>query len=141
MMTDTTTPLSADDEAALDRYARSIASALGAIAPSTDKSSVVNWPLDHGEEDKGGAVELARCAHVGGASAPLIDPATLAAGWHAAACGACGCASEPWLCLHCGATHCGRYQRRHALAHHRAARADGRRGDRAREGRAGRPLP
>merc|ERR550514_665001 len=119
-MTDTTTPLSADDEAALDRYARSIASSFGfararvrealdAIAPSTDKSSVVNWLLDHGEEDKGGAVELARCAHVGGASAPLIDPAALAA-----ACGACACTSEPWLCLHCGATHCGRYQRRHA---------------------------
>ena len=72
-MTDTTTPLSADDEAALDRYARSIASSFGfararvrealdAIAPSTDKSSVVNWLLDHGEEDKGGAVELARAS-------------------------------------------------------------------------------
>ncbi|XP_066590107.1 ubiquitin carboxyl-terminal hydrolase 3-like isoform X2 [Prorops nasuta] len=33
-------------------------------------------------------------------------------------CAVCGTEKSPWLCLHCGAVHCGRYVAGHALQHH-----------------------
>ncbi|XP_043499897.1 ubiquitin carboxyl-terminal hydrolase 3-like [Polistes fuscatus] len=33
-------------------------------------------------------------------------------------CAVCGTEKSTWLCLHCGAVHCGRYEAGHALQHH-----------------------
>jgi len=33
-------------------------------------------------------------------------------------CIVCGTEKSPWLCLHCGAVHCGRYVAGHALQHY-----------------------
>ncbi|XP_012219644.1 ubiquitin carboxyl-terminal hydrolase 3 [Linepithema humile] len=33
-------------------------------------------------------------------------------------CAVCGTEKSPWLCLHCGAVHCGRYVAGHALQHY-----------------------
>ena len=101
---------------------------------SADVSLAVDWLLENGEEDKGGAVNFVHCKYldavtatatssgkqkVGGTAAsvepPLIAPSQLAFGLPCAR----GCAStENWICLQCGLTHCGRYVKKHALAHH-----------------------
>lgn len=101
-------------------------------------SLAVDWLLEHGEEDKGGAVQFCHCPHLDPPAAPsssatsgngkrklvaeasagsrqLIKPSQLAFGMPCAR----GCAStENWICLECGVTSCGRYVKKHALAHH-----------------------
>ena len=89
-----------------------------------DQRNTITWLLDNGEEDRGGAVELVYCPHVGDRGAPaLIAPAALRAGWCSAPCVACGATAEPWVSLHDGRARCGRYQNCCALAHHDATRA------------------
>eukprot|EP00438_Fugacium_kawagutii_P030303 Skav204411 [mRNA] locus=scaffold398:140770:144271:- [translate_table: standard] len=45
--------------------------ALRAIGNPADKEAAINWLLDHGEEDRGGTVELKHCPHVDEFSHPF----------------------------------------------------------------------
>ncbi|KAL1515124.1 hypothetical protein AB1Y20_004186 [Prymnesium parvum] len=92
--------------------------AIEAIGDKADVGMAINWLLDHGEEDRGGAVQLQHCPHL--AAHALLPPRDLV---FVEGC-AEGCSSaETWLCLSCGATRCSRYVRRHALAHFEETRA------------------
>merc|ERR1712062_513583 len=89
--------------------------AIEALGDQADVQLIVDWLLDHGEEDKGGAVQLRHCPHVHelGRSC-LIGLEELRFG--------CPCiqgcsSSENWVCLLCGETRCGRYSQKHSLSH------------------------
>jgi len=90
------------------------AAAVDAIADKDDIALAIDWLLDHGAEDRGGAVTFRTdCPHVTG---ELLVPASSLTfrQW----CEDCGeNVAETWLCLHCGTARCGRYRRGHALAH------------------------
>jgi len=96
------------------------------IGDKSDLDAAVQWLIDRGEEDHGGAVEFKHCPHLDDPSLPLIDASLLRPGTHAPAAGAqpvCshGCESpEQWVCLQCGEVNCGRYLNAHSLAHHGA---------------------
>ena len=98
-----------------------------------DVGLAVEWLMDHGEEDKGGAVQFKHCPHIDAGAhtgregktnaAPtdakggrqLMKPSQLMFGLPCAR----GCSSsENWICLECGVTSCGRYVNKHAVAHH-----------------------
>lgn len=93
--------------------------ALQAIGNPADKEAAINWLLDHGEEDRGGTVELKHCPHVEEFSHPfapqkLIKRSSMA--FHNQCHQGCP-GSENWCCLLCGETRCGRYAKKHSLAH------------------------
>ncbi|CAE7413447.1 Sirt6 [Symbiodinium sp. CCMP2456] len=90
------------------------------IGDVSDVQLAINWLLDHGEEDKGGAVEFKHCPHI--CELPLGTIVKKAALEFGNPC-AKGCkGSENWVCLMCGVTHCGRYVNKHALHHWRETR-------------------
>mmetsp|Transcript_8022 Transcript_8022/g.17900 ORF Transcript_8022/g.17900 Transcript_8022/m.17900 type:complete len:563 (+) Transcript_8022:95-1783(+) len=80
-----------------------------------DKEAAINWLLDHGEEDRGGTVELKHCPCVDEIGYQrLIKRSQVVFGQPCKH----GCqGSENWLCLLCGETRCGRYAAKHSLAH------------------------
>lgn len=93
--------------------------ALQAIGNPADKEAAINWLLDHGEEDRGGTVELKHCPHVEEFSHPFapqkfIKRSSMA--FHNQCHQGCP-GSENWCCLLCGETRCGRYAKKHSLAH------------------------
>lgn len=89
--------------------------AVANIGDVSDVQLAINWLLDHGEEDKGGAVEFKHCPHI--CELPLGTIVKKAALEFGNPC-AKGCkGSENWVCLMCGVTHCGRYVNKHALHH------------------------
>jgi len=88
--------------------------AVNAIGDKGDVELAISWLLDHGEEDRGGAIALKHCPHLDHSDQLLVAPSALSFG--------CGCfrscaGSENWVCLVCGETHCSRYVNQHALAH------------------------
>mmetsp|Transcript_70939 Transcript_70939/g.132685 ORF Transcript_70939/g.132685 Transcript_70939/m.132685 type:complete len:566 (-) Transcript_70939:169-1866(-) len=89
--------------------------ALTHIGDPGDKEAAINWLLDQGEEDCGGTVELKHCHHVDDLGFhKLIKRADMLYGQPCKH----GCnGTENWLCLHCGETRCGRYAKKHSLAH------------------------
>jgi len=90
--------------------------ALDSVSSGAGADEVIDWLLDHGEEDKGGAVQFKRCLHLDDPSVCLVAVESLA--FEAdSICGKCGECRENWLCLACGKTHCGRYAQRHGLEH------------------------
>ena len=75
--------------------------AVEAISDKGDVSLAISWLLDHGEQDRGGAIALKRCPHLDYADGtrPLAHPSRLRFG--------CPCkegctGSENWICLFCG---------------------------------------
>jgi len=100
--------------------------AVDAIGDKGDVNLAVQWLIDEGEEDHGGAVEFVRCSHLDDLALLLIGPSLLVSGTHAPSAMAqptCsqGCRSaEQWACLQCGQVNCGRYVNKHSLAHHEA---------------------
>jgi len=87
--------------------------ALENIGDPSDLQLAVSWLLDHGEEDKGGAVEFKHCPHLD-LGKPLLRPEDLRFD------NACihGCkGSENWVCLTCGESRCGRYMKKHSIEH------------------------
>ena len=71
--------------------------AVDSIGDPADLEAAVSWLLDHGEEDRGGAVSLKRCPHA--VNAELVVPHSLGVD---APCSD-GCPrGENWICLHCG---------------------------------------
>mmetsp|Transcript_118057 Transcript_118057/g.220649 ORF Transcript_118057/g.220649 Transcript_118057/m.220649 type:complete len:562 (-) Transcript_118057:199-1884(-) len=89
--------------------------AVSSVGDPTDANLAMNWLFDHGEEDKGGAVEFKHCPHVDElGKACLVQREQLVFGEPCVH----GCAgSENWVCLHDGKSRCGRYGRRHGLQH------------------------
>ena len=88
--------------------------AVQALGKKDDLSLAIDWLLQHGEEDKGGAVAFQHCPHLDVDDTPLVAPELLRYG---APC-AEGCLSkENWVCLVCGQTACSRYVSSHSLAH------------------------
>eukprot|EP00929_Paragymnodinium_shiwhaense_P056203 TRINITY_DN2812_c0_g1_i1.p1 TRINITY_DN2812_c0_g1~~TRINITY_DN2812_c0_g1_i1.p1 ORF type:complete len:596 (+),score=118.83 TRINITY_DN2812_c0_g1_i1:99-1790(+) len=87
--------------------------AVQSIGDASDTDAAVNWLLDQGEEDKGGAVEFKHCPHIGAMGYDkLIKPSQLRYGQGCVE----GCGGiENWLCLHTGVTRCGRYAKKHSL--------------------------
>ena len=88
------------------------AAAVEAIPDKGDVEVAIDWLLEHGAQDVGGAVTFKRCRHV--------EPEELC---KSRAYGLPRCADcdekvqEAWLCLYCGETRCGRYSKKHALDH------------------------
>lgn len=93
--------------------------AVAAVGP--DANAAVNWLLDHGEEDRGGAVALIHCPHMDRLATPaLLDPAQLKLDTTCT----CGCpGNEVWLCLFCGDVRCSRYQKGCMVRHAEDTRA------------------
>lgn len=85
------------------------------IGDVTDVQLAVSWLLDHGEEDKGGAVEFKHCPHISElAPDGMLRTDQLRFG---APC-LHGCkGKENWVCLICGEARCGRYVHKHSLQH------------------------
>ncbi|KAL3893209.1 MAG: hypothetical protein SGPRY_014388, partial [Prymnesium sp.] len=94
--------------------------ALEALGEAADLAAAVNWLLDHGEEDRGGAVAPVCCPHLTSDSS-LVSARSLLPGQP---CEQCGASGENWLCLHCGESRCSRYVKAHCLAHWQASRAE-----------------
>lgn len=89
--------------------------AVASIGNPGDVEAAINWLLDHGEEDTGGAVEFKHCPHVDdyGFQA-LLSCERLAMGQPCLhGCGG----KENWICLLTGETRCGRYGQRHSMKH------------------------
>ena len=95
--------------------------AVAAIGDKGDVGMAVSWLLDHGEEDRGGAISLKRCPHLDYLEAPLADPSTLRFGQPCADGCPCG---ENWVCLFCAGTRCSRYVNGHCLAHWKQTAAE-----------------
>eukprot|EP00300_Choanocystis_sp_HF-7_P018550 c20072_g1_i1.p1 GENE.c20072_g1_i1~~c20072_g1_i1.p1 ORF type:complete len:560 (+),score=127.86 c20072_g1_i1:127-1806(+) len=98
--------------------------AVEAIGDKSNVEMAYNWLLDHGEEDKGGAVTFKDCPHLDDHHDPLASPQSLTFD------NKCldGCdGGENWMCLHCGQVRCSRYVSSHAFAHYRetVAHAEG----------------
>jgi len=91
------------------------------IGDVTDVQLAVSWLLDHGEEDKGGAVEFKHCPHISELPPDgLLRTESLQFGKPCIH----GCkGSENWMCLMCGEARCGRYINRHSLEHWRTTKA------------------
>jgi len=89
--------------------------AVGSIGDSADLEAAISWLLDHGEEDKGGAVQFKLCPHIDHLGKEgLLKPGQLMFGRPCVH----GCqGNENWVCLLCGETRCGRYSKRHSLEH------------------------
>mmetsp|Transcript_50662 Transcript_50662/g.120941 ORF Transcript_50662/g.120941 Transcript_50662/m.120941 type:complete len:551 (-) Transcript_50662:227-1879(-) len=96
--------------------------ALSNIGDVTDTQLAINWLLDHGEEDKGGAVQFKHCPHIAEFEpGQLLRKGSLTFGKPCQA----GCkGTENWVCLMCGETNCGRYMHRHALQHWQQTKAE-----------------
>lgn len=89
--------------------------ALAAISDPGDVQAAIDWLLDNGAEDKGGAVELKHCPHVAKIGYQrLIRRHQLKLG--DACLHGCG-GDENWICLLCGEIRCGRYGHRHSMMH------------------------
>jgi len=87
--------------------------ALDALGPDAEVDAAVNWLLDNGEEDRGGAITLKCCPHA--ATTTLIKVGCVSVGQPCCESGCTG--RETWQCLVCGETRCGRYCKRHSLEH------------------------
>lgn len=94
--------------------------AVDAIGDKSDVQMAYNWLLDHGEEDRGGAINLRHCPHTDSLKeGSLVPVSSLTYGQPCCE----GCVSgENWLCLHCGDTRCSRYVNRHNFVHWQATR-------------------
>jgi len=94
--------------------------AVEAIGDKGDLELAIGWLLDHGEEDRGGAITLKRCPHLDYVDgSELVTPKALNFGRPCKA----GCPSgENWVCLTCGDTFCSRYVNKHCLAHWQATK-------------------
>lgn len=94
--------------------------AVESLGDKSDVGLAVSWLLDHGEDDKGGAVEFVHCPHLDDeAATPLVALDALPSCNIWVSC-ADGCRSkENWVCLCCGVVRCSRYVSQHALEHHR----------------------
>jgi hypothetical protein len=90
--------------------------AVDAIGDKADAQLAISWLLDHGEEDKGGAVVFRHCLHLDGLRAPdsLVSIEELSLG---GPCAICASAKENWICLFCGLHLCSRYVAKHSLSH------------------------
>lgn len=89
--------------------------AVMSIGDPSDANLAMNWLFDHGEEDKGGAVNFQHCPHLNETNRScLVQRSQLKFG--APCCEGCE-GRENWVCLMCGESRCGRYGKRHALAH------------------------
>lgn len=95
--------------------------AVASIGDPSDAQLAMNWLLDHGEEDQGGAVEFKHCPHVSElAPDSLISTAAVQCGKPCLH----GCRGEEnWICLMCAESRCGRYANRHSLQHFEQTRA------------------
>jgi len=92
--------------------------AIRSIGASADIQLYVNWLFDHGEDDKGGAVQFKHCEHLDDNSKALVAYSEL----HFAPdiqCRQSECTSSNgvWLCLACNTPFCGRYGQRHGVQH------------------------
>lgn len=85
------------------------------IGDASDAQMAINWLLDHGEEDKGGAVEFKHCPHVDQIAYDKLIPIDQLQFGKPCLHRCKG--DENWLCLMCGETRCGRYMYRHSLQH------------------------
>mmetsp|Transcript_20175 Transcript_20175/g.27827 ORF Transcript_20175/g.27827 Transcript_20175/m.27827 type:complete len:574 (+) Transcript_20175:142-1863(+) len=94
--------------------------AIAAIPNKGDVQMAYNWLLDHGEEDRGGAVTLVVCDHLDARTAQLLAPASDLK--YGCPCLECGNEGENWVCLFCAETHCSRYAQSHGLKHHVATK-------------------
>lgn len=88
--------------------------AVDTIGDKGDVQLAISWLLDHGEEDRGGAISLKRCPHIDFEDTKLVDKAKLRFG---CPCSTCGSTVENWTCLFSGETFCSRYVHKHGLAH------------------------
>mmetsp|Transcript_564 Transcript_564/g.1666 ORF Transcript_564/g.1666 Transcript_564/m.1666 type:complete len:617 (-) Transcript_564:1308-3158(-) len=90
--------------------------AVDAVGDKADAQLTITWLLDHGEEDKGGAVVFRHCPHLDGLRDPesLVSTQELSLG---DPCAICASASENWICLFCGLHLCSRYVAQHSLSH------------------------
>lgn len=82
--------------------------AVAAIPDKGDLELAIDWLLENGAPDKGGAVTVKQCPHV---------PERLIDATFCQKCADCDAIDELWLCLVCGEARCGRYQKKHALEH------------------------
>ena len=53
---------------------------MDSIGDKSDLNAAVQWLIDRGEEDHGGAVEFKHCPHLDDPSLPLIDASLLRPG-------------------------------------------------------------
>jgi NAD-dependent SIR2 family protein deacetylase len=85
------------------------------VTGASSAQNAINWLLDNGEEDRGGAISLQHCPHTDSmAPEQLISKDKLAFGRPCSQ----GCSgSENWVCLFCGETLCSRYVYSHCLTH------------------------
>ena len=89
--------------------------AVRAIANKGDVQLACDWLLDHGEEDKGGAVTLIVCDHFDAAVQEKLAPIKQLK--FGEKCVDCGNEGENWVCLFCASTRCSRYCQSHGLKH------------------------
>jgi len=97
--------------------------AVESIGNPGDMEAATNWLLDHGEEDRGGAVEFKYCPHIGDLGPDALvakeglrfDFAPNKSNRRPCLQGCPG--KENWMCLQCGETNCGRYGNKHSLGH------------------------
>lgn len=96
--------------------------AVMSIGDPSDTNLAMNWLFDHGEEDKGGAVQIHHCPHVDEMGPDcLVTTSKLHFGRPCVH----GCrGDENWVCLHCGESRCGRYGNRHSLEHWQGSKQD-----------------
>lgn len=90
--------------------------AVEAIGDKSDVQLAISWLLDHGEEDRGGAVAFRQCSHLNAlpAQSRLAPTEELAFG---RPCSECDSTKENWICLFCGRPYCSRYVAKHSLEH------------------------
>jgi hypothetical protein len=90
--------------------------AVDAIGDKGDAQLAISWLLDHGEEDKGGAVVFRHCLHLDKLWTPerLVSTRELSLG---RPCASCASVKENWICLFCGLHLCSRYVAKHSLSH------------------------
>jgi len=101
--------------------------AVSQIGDQSDTQLAINWLLDHGEEDKGGAVHFKHCPHVDELGFEKLVPCDQLEFRQPEFGQPCllGCkGKENWLCLMCGETRCGRYMHRHSIQHWEETKKD-----------------
>ena len=89
--------------------------AVRAISNKGDVQMACDWLLDHGEEDKGGAVTLVVCDHFDAAVEKKLAPIERLK--YGERCVDCGNEGENWVCLFCAETRCSRYCQSHGVKH------------------------
>jgi len=89
--------------------------AVEAIGDKSDVSLATSWLLDHGEPDRGGAIQFVHCPHLDAPGVARLAPSeALAMG---APCLVCNSTKENWICLFCARQFCSRYVGKHCVSH------------------------